>query len=92
MTGEKPHVCGQCGESFAQSGTLKEHVQRHTGIKPFQCQLCSTGFSSSTHLNRHQRNVKCSRKLSESEAEAVNADNGAETVPETVPETKPESV
>ena len=67
VTGEKPHVCGQCGESFAQSGTLKEHMQKHTGIKPFQCQLCGSGFSSSTHLNRHQRNVKCSRKLFETE-------------------------
>ena len=39
---------------------------------------------STTHLNRHQRNVKCSRKLSESEAEAVTAETESETALESV--------
>jgi len=36
-TGGKPHICGVCMKSFAQSTYLKQHEITHTGEKPHTC-------------------------------------------------------
>uniref|UniRef100_A0A8B9J628 Uncharacterized protein n=1 Tax=Astyanax mexicanus TaxID=7994 RepID=A0A8B9J628_ASTMX len=50
---ERPHICTDCGSSFAQERGLLEHRNIHTGEKPFQCPVCRKGFRHSRTLSKH---------------------------------------
>ena len=52
-SGEKPHQCTQCVNSFSRASTLKTHTMVHSGKKPHQCTQCVKSFSIATNLNTH---------------------------------------
>ncbi|KAJ6648569.1 Zinc finger protein [Pseudolycoriella hygida] len=46
-------ICEQCGRSFTNAFSLKEHSYTHTGISPFVCKTCPKKFISSYKLKIH---------------------------------------
>ncbi|XP_060040953.1 histone-lysine N-methyltransferase PRDM7 [Erinaceus europaeus] len=54
-TGEKPHVCKECGRGFSEKSSLIAHQRTHTGEKPHVCRECGRGFSEKSSLIAHQR-------------------------------------
>ena len=51
-TGDKPHSCENCGESFSIKGNLKAHMHIHLAGK-LHCELCGKSFSHKGNLDRH---------------------------------------
>lgn len=43
-TGERPHVCSECGKSFIQGSQLRTHVKTH--IRPHECDECNEKFKT----------------------------------------------
>lgn len=50
---DRPHMCSECGDSFAQNSALQRHIMSHTGEKPFSCEICGEAFKVNYHLKRH---------------------------------------
>ncbi|XP_046391320.1 zinc finger protein 646-like isoform X2 [Ischnura elegans] len=51
----KPHLCLQCGKSFAQKHGLVQHTKRHSGEKPHTCTKCGKSFAQKYSLSLHSR-------------------------------------
>lgn len=41
-TGERPHVCNECGKSFIRLSQLRSHTKVH--IRPYGCDACNKNF------------------------------------------------
>lgn len=60
-TGEKPHVCSECGKIFRHIGHLKTHQKVHrketqeNKSRTRICPHCGKGFDNSGKLTRHLR-------------------------------------
>ena len=54
-TGEKPHLCTICGESFNSKQDLRYHVAMHKGESKFVCKYCQRPFLKSIQLKNHER-------------------------------------
>ena len=60
-TGEKPYTCKKCGQGFAQSSHLANHmrrihsttVEKNPRVKLHQCPHCPCSAKNSSNLQRH---------------------------------------
>ena len=53
-TGERPHKCILCNNTFTQTGQLVIHMRTHTGEEPHMCTTCGKGFQDSgNHSDTH---------------------------------------
>ncbi|WVQ66749.1 uncharacterized protein L199_004940 [Kwoniella botswanensis] len=56
-TGERPHKCPNCGQSYLRASHLHAHMRTHLSpdAKPFRCERegCDKIFWTATHLKRH---------------------------------------
>ncbi|XP_014455403.2 zinc finger protein 250-like isoform X2 [Alligator mississippiensis] len=53
-SGERAHVCPDCGKSFKQKRSLFQHHTIHTGQKPYMCPDCGQSFRLKCSLIHHQ--------------------------------------
>lgn len=51
----KPFRCKECGNCYAQSGTLNEHMRVHTRARPYKCIVCSKDFRNNNYYKIHMR-------------------------------------
>jgi len=56
--------CPICKTRFSTKGSLKRHLNIHTGVKPFQCPTCLRRFSRNHDLKKHlnSRTTSCQTK------------------------------
>ena len=55
-TGDKLHLCCECGQSFGSASTLIDHKKRkHLFMRDHQCQKCNKGFFTRQELEAHSR-------------------------------------
>ncbi|KAI0677334.1 hypothetical protein C8Q78DRAFT_84534 [Trametes maxima] len=59
---ERPFGCHLCPNRYAQSGSLKNHIDRHFSIKRYMCDMalekggfCNKRFNDGSSLARHRR-------------------------------------
>lgn len=45
-TGEKHHVCSECGKALCQKSALRIYPRIHTGEKPYICSECGKALAS----------------------------------------------
>ncbi|XP_061619442.1 zinc finger and SCAN domain-containing protein 31-like isoform X4 [Phyllopteryx taeniolatus] len=55
QTDNKRWKCSQCGKTFDNKSTFKQHVRTHTGEKTFSCSDCGQRFSIKKSLKIHTR-------------------------------------
>merc|ERR1711971_285738 len=60
-TGERPHICKQCGKGFVHKHYLIEHMDYHTGERKYQCPKCGKRFQSASTLSKHSERHKGER-------------------------------
>lgn len=57
MTGEKPHRCPECHQTFRIKKTLTKHMVIHSDARPFNCPHCSATFKRKDKLKYHVDHV-----------------------------------
>ncbi len=55
-TGERSHLCAECGRSFASVSTLIDHRKRkHLEMRDHKCPECPKAFFARQDLESHRR-------------------------------------
>ena len=55
-TGEKAHLCSECGNSFSSVSSLIDHrKRRHLDIRNKKCETCPKAFFTKQELEAHVR-------------------------------------
>lgn len=55
-TGERKHLCSECGSSFGSASTLIDHrKRRHLEIRDYKCEECHKAFFTRQELEAHSR-------------------------------------
>lgn len=49
-TGERPHICPECGKTFALKHCLSTHLLLHSSERPYKCLECNKSFTLKHHL------------------------------------------
>ena len=52
---EEPFECDQCGESFAQSTSMKDHMMIHEENIQYDCKQCGKSFHQYGKLKQHKQ-------------------------------------
>jgi len=60
-TGEKPHRCPECNQTFRIKKTLTKHMVTHSDARPFNCPHCSATFKRKDKLKYHVDHVHSAR-------------------------------
>lgn len=60
-TGEKPHRCPECNQTFRIKKTLTKHMVIHSDARPFTCPHCSATFKRKDKLKYHVDHVHSTR-------------------------------
>ncbi len=61
VTGEKPHRCPECNQTFRIKKTLTKHMVIHSDARPFNCPHCSATFKRKDKLKSHVDHVHSTR-------------------------------
>ncbi len=61
VTGEKPHRCPECNQTFRIKKTLTKHMVIHSDARPFNCPHCSATFKRKDKLKYHVDHVHSTR-------------------------------
>lgn len=61
VTGEKPHKCPECNQTFRIKKTLAKHMVIHSDARPFNCPHCSATFKRKDKLKYHVDHVHSAR-------------------------------
>lgn len=61
VTGEKPHRCPECHQTFRIKKTLTKHMVIHSDVRPFNCPHCSATFKRKDKLKYHVDHVHSTR-------------------------------
>ncbi|XP_053235047.1 zinc finger protein 91-like isoform X1 [Podarcis raffonei] len=66
-TGDGPHECEDCGESFMWRDKLLCHQAMHTETKPYLCSMCGQDFIRKDSLEAHEKThgFECSKRFEE---------------------------
>ncbi|ORY43516.1 hypothetical protein BCR33DRAFT_766685 [Rhizoclosmatium globosum] len=69
-TGDRPHKCTLCENSYTTSSRLKIHMRSHTNEAPYICEYpnCGKRFKSNSNLAQHSRVHMDKREREEFEA------------------------
>ncbi|KAJ3019523.1 UNVERIFIED_CONTAM: hypothetical protein HDU68_010636 [Siphonaria sp. JEL0065] len=69
-TGDRPHKCHLCENSYTTSSRLKIHIRSHTNESPYICESpgCGKRFKSNSNLAQHSRVHMNKREREEYEA------------------------
>ncbi|KAI9329980.1 hypothetical protein BDR26DRAFT_807616 [Obelidium mucronatum] len=69
-TGDRPHKCHLCENSYTTSSRLKIHIRSHTNESPYMCEFagCGKKFKSNSNLAQHSRVHMTKREREEYEA------------------------
>ncbi len=51
---KKLHMCSQCGKSFSQLDTYKQHQAIHNEVRDHMCFECGKSYTTAGHLKQHQ--------------------------------------
>ncbi len=62
-SGEKPHRCVICNQTFRIKKTLTKHMVIHSDVRPFSCPHCSATFKRKDKLKYHVDHVHSGRPL-----------------------------
>ncbi|XP_028831766.1 zinc finger and BTB domain-containing protein 41 isoform X2 [Denticeps clupeoides] len=54
-SGEKPHLCSICGQSFRHGSSYRLHLRVHHDDKRYECDECGKTFIRHDHLTKHKK-------------------------------------
>ena len=64
LKNHRNYKCDSCGNSFTQSGNLKEHIEAiHEKQRNYKCDSCAKSFPVSGNLKRHIKTLHEGQKI-----------------------------
>lgn len=74
-SGEKPHKCVICNQTFSIKKTLTKHMVIHSDVRPFNCPHCSATFKRKDKLKYHVDHVHSVRLLDQQQNQPASPAN-----------------
>ena len=57
------YPCPMCGKNFNAPGTMRDHMNSHTGEKPYECDHCNQRFSDKSNRRNHIKQAHLGLKI-----------------------------